>query len=157
MDNVNSIRLAESRESGDAFEPSKRTKTSLQTTDLIDKSFLLRFAIFSFCARSPRAKLARLRPLGFLIRPVDLRPAGRGQFLDKNTVDLDGRQGMAAQKATGVRRQLAAVDEAVAKARYLLTLFAQTPAAEDPRRVRLIAEVLADFERLLAEPPARRG
>jgi hypothetical protein len=45
----------------------------------------------------------------------------------------------------------------VAKARYLLTLFAQTPAAEDPRRVRLIADVLADFERLLAEPPACRG
>ena len=65
---------------------------------------------------------------------------------------------MAAQKATGMRRQLAAVDaahaalrmgqeeldillaapatgwgEAVAKARYLLILFAQTPAAEDPR------------------------
>ena len=67
---------------------------------------------------------------------------------------------MAAQKATGMRRQLAAVgadhaalrarqeelehfllaapatdwSEAVAKARYLLTLFAQTPAAEDQRR-----------------------
>jgi hypothetical protein len=39
--------------------------------------------------------------------------------------------------------------EAVAKARYLLRLFARTPAAEDPRRVRLIADVLADFERLL--------
>jgi hypothetical protein len=125
---------------------------------------------------------ARLRP-GFLIRPVDLQPAGRGQILDEDTVDLDDRRGMAAQKATGMRRQLAAVEadhaalrarqeelehfllaapatdwgEAVAKARYLLTLFAQTPAAEDPRRVRLIADVLADFERLLAEPPARRG
>src|ERR1700738_5019701 len=83
---------------------------------------------------------------------------------------------MAAQKATGMRRQLAAVDaahaalrmgqeeldillaapatgwgEAVAKARYLLILFAQTPAAEDPRRATLIADVFADFERLLAE------
>jgi hypothetical protein len=49
--------------------------------------------------------------------------------------------------------------DAVAKARYLLTLFAQTPAAEDPRRVRLIADVLADFERLpcSTEAPARRG
>ena len=72
---------------------------------------------------------------------------------------------MAAQKATGMRRQLAAVDaahaalpmrqeeldillatpatgwgEAVAKARYLLILFAQTPAAEDPRRATLIAD-----------------
>ena len=81
---------------------------------------------------------------------------------------------MAAQKA--MRRQLAAVDaahaalrmgqeeldillaapatgwgEAVAKARYLLILFAQTPAAEDPRRPTLIADVFADFERLFAE------
>jgi len=82
---------------------------------------------------------------------------------------------MAAQKATSVRRQLAAVDaalrarqeeledlllaapatgwvEAVAKARYLLILFAQSPAAEDLTRARLIADVFADFERLLAEP-----
>jgi hypothetical protein len=42
--------------------------------------------------------------------------------------------------------------EAVAKARYLLILFAQTPAAEDPRRATLIADVFADFKRLLAEP-----
>ena len=34
--------------------------------------------------------------------------------------------------------------EAVAKARYLLILFAQTPAAEDLRRARLIADVFAD-------------
>ncbi len=42
--------------------------------------------------------------------------------------------------------------EVVAKARYLLILFAQTPAAEDPRRATLIANVFADFKRLLAEP-----
>ena len=42
--------------------------------------------------------------------------------------------------------------EVVAKARYLLILFAQTPAAEDPRRATLIADVFADFKRLLAEP-----
>ena len=85
---------------------------------------------------------------------------------------------MAAQKATRKRRQLAALEadhaalrarqeelehsllaapatdwvEAVAKARYLLILFAQTPTAEDLRRARLIADVFADFERLLAEP-----
>jgi hypothetical protein len=88
---------------------------------------------------------------------------------------------MAAQKATGKRRQLAAVEadhaalraqqeehfllaapatdwgEAVAKARYLLILFAQTPAAEDLRRARLIADVFADFERLLAEPKRPPG
>jgi len=40
----------------------------------------------------------------------------------------------------------------VAKARYLLILFAQTPAAKDPRRATLIADVFADFKRLLADP-----
>jgi hypothetical protein len=80
---------------------------------------------------------------------------------------------MAAQKATRLRRQLAAAApqarqeelenlllaapatswvEVVAKARYLLILLAQTPAAEDPRRATLIADVFADFKRLLAEP-----
>jgi hypothetical protein len=84
---------------------------------------------------------------GFLIRPVDLQPAESGQILAEDTVDLDGRRGMAAQKATGMRRLLAAVEadhaalrtrqeelehfllaapptgwgEAVAKARYLLS------------------------------------
>jgi hypothetical protein len=112
--------------------------------------------------------------LGF---PIDLQPAESGQILAEHTIDLDGRRGMAAQKAARMRRELAAVDagqaalrarqeelehlflaapatgwgEAVAKARYLLILFAQTPAAEDPRRATLIADVFADFERLLAE------
>ena len=47
----------------------------------------------------------------------------------------------------------------MAKARYLLILFAQTPAAEDPRRATLITDVFADFKRLLAESntPTRRG
>ncbi len=84
---------------------------------------------------------------------------------------------MAARKAIGMRRLLAAVDaghaaprarqeefehlllaapapgwvEVVAKARYLLILLAQTPAGEDPRRATLIADVFADFKRLLAE------
>jgi len=97
--------------------------------------------------------------------------------LVEDTVDLDGRREMAAQKATRRRRQLARAEtdraalrasqeeleqllragtangwgEAVAKARYLLILLAQTPAAEDPRRATLIADVFADFERLLAE------
>jgi hypothetical protein len=81
---------------------------------------------------------------------------------------------MVAQKATNQRRMLAEVEanelnlrlqrdeleaqllaepaanwpEAAEKARYLLKLFAGTPAGEDPRRRRLIAAVLADFERL---------
>jgi hypothetical protein len=38
--------------------------------------------------------------------------------------------------------------EAADKARYLLNLFAATLAAQDPRRQKLIAAVLADFDRL---------
>jgi len=90
------------------------------------------------------------------------------------TIDLDQHRGMAAQKATGLRRLLSEVEanertlrlrqaelethlvaapagswqEAAEKARYLLNLFANTPAAQDPRRQKLIAAVLDDFERL---------
>lgn len=93
--------------------------------------------------------------------------------------DLDEHRGMAAQVATELRRMHAEVQadqaalrqrrdeleklltaapsagwpEAVEKARYLLSLFAETPAAADPRRQKLIADLLADFERLLGEPP----
>ena len=89
-------------------------------------------------------------------------------------IDLDKHRGIAAQKATVLRRLLAEVQaneralrsrqdeleshlvaapaanwhEAAEKARYLLNLFAGTPAAEDPRRQKLIAAVLADFDRL---------
>jgi hypothetical protein len=92
-------------------------------------------------------------------------------------IDLDQHRGMAAQKATDLRRLLAEVQanetalrlrqdelesqlvaapaanwyEAAEKARYLLNLFAATLAAEDPRRQKLIAAVLADFERLAGE------
>ena len=41
--------------------------------------------------------------------------------------------------------------EAAEKAGYLLNLFAATLAAEDPRRQKLIAAVLADFDRLAEE------
>jgi hypothetical protein len=94
------------------------------------------------------------------------------------TVHLDQHRGMAAQKATDLRRLLADVEanetalrvrqneleahliaapaanwpEAAEKARYLLNLFAATLSAQDPRRQTLIAAVLADFQRLSAEP-----
>ena len=97
--------------------------------------------------------------------------------MTEKTIDLDQHRGMAAQKATELRRLLAEVaanenslrlrqdeleahliaapaanwQEAAEKARYLLTLFAKTLAAEDPRRQTLIAAVLADFERLSRE------
>jgi hypothetical protein len=93
------------------------------------------------------------------------------------TVELDVHRGMAAQKATDLRRLLADVEaneralrlrqdeleaqliaapaanwpEAAEKARYLLNLFAAALAAQDPRRQKLIAAVLADFERLARE------
>jgi len=93
------------------------------------------------------------------------------------TINLDQHRGMAAQKATELRRLLADVHanqaalrarqheleahliaapaenwhEAADKARYLLNLFAATLAAEDPRRQKLIAAVLADLDRLCAE------
>jgi hypothetical protein len=92
-----------------------------------------------------------------------------------HTIRLDRHRGMAAQKATEVRRLLAEVEanqkslrerqeeleaqliaapaaswsEAAAKARYLLRVFAATPGAQDPRRQTLIASVLEDFARLL--------
>ena len=39
-------------------------------------------------------------------------------------------------------------EEAAEKARYLLSLFAASLSAQDPRRQMLIARVLQDFERL---------
>ena len=90
---------------------------------------------------------------------------------------LDEHRGMAAQKATEIRRHLAEVEaqqrallerqaelekfllaapsltwaDAAEKARYLIILFADTPAGQDPRRQKIIAGVLEDFERLAAE------
>ena len=93
------------------------------------------------------------------------------------TIELDEHRGMAAQRATELRRLLADVEEnqkalrlrqdelethllaapaanwheASEKARYLLNLYGVTLAAQDPRRQRLIAAVLADFKRLSDE------
>lgn len=93
-------------------------------------------------------------------------------------VDLDKHRGMAAQKATDLRRLLGEVEanatnlrlrqdelearlvaapaaswgEAAEKARYLLGLFAASLTPEDTRRRKLVAAVLADFERLAREP-----
>jgi len=93
------------------------------------------------------------------------------------TIDLDQHRGMAAQKATELRRLLADVEtdqkalrlrqdeleshllaspavnwhEAAEKACYLLNLFAASLTGEDPRRQKLIAAVLADFKRLSGE------
>jgi hypothetical protein len=97
--------------------------------------------------------------------------------MTEKTIDLDQHRGMAAQKATELRRLLADVEEnekalrlrqdelethllaapaanwheAADKARYLLNLFAATLAAQDPRRQKLIDAVIADFKRLAAD------
>jgi hypothetical protein len=97
--------------------------------------------------------------------------------MTEKTIELDQHRGMAAQKATELRRLLADVEEseralrlrqdelesqllaspaanwheAADKARYLLSLFAAAPAAQDPRRQKLIAAVVADFKRLAAD------
>jgi hypothetical protein len=94
--------------------------------------------------------------------------------MTEKTINLDEHRGIGAQKATDLRRLLADVEanaealrlrqeeleahliaapaanwcEAAEKARYLLNLFATSLAAEDPRRQKLIAAVLGDFERL---------
>jgi hypothetical protein len=93
------------------------------------------------------------------------------------TIDLDQHRGMAAQKATDLRRLLSEVEanektlrvrqdeleshliaapaanwhDASEKARYLLNLFSASLTAQDPRRQKLIAAVLADFARLSGE------
>jgi hypothetical protein len=101
--------------------------------------------------------------------------------MTKRTIELDERRGMAAQKATELRRLLSDVEanekllrqrqqeleeqllaapsvtweDAADKARYLLSLFASSPTSQDPRRQMLIARVLEDFMRLsLAQPGA---
>lgn len=94
--------------------------------------------------------------------------------MTEKTIDLDRHRGMAAQKATEIRRLLADVEtdqkalrlrqeeleshllaspalnwhEAAEKARYLLNLFAASLTSQDPRKQKLIAAVLDDFERL---------
>jgi hypothetical protein len=112
----------------------------------------------------------------------DREPPGTGETDDP--VVLDTRRGMAAQKATEIRRHLAAIEadqaalrtrqeelerfllaspaaswvEAAEKARYLLTVLASTSAGRDPRRRKIIASLLDDFARLSAGeacPPAQ--
>jgi hypothetical protein len=92
-------------------------------------------------------------------------------------LDLDSHRGMAAQKATDIRRILADAEnnardlrdrqavlenqllsapaacwpEAAAKARYVLNLYAAGLAPADTHHRDLVAAVLADFTRLCSE------
>jgi hypothetical protein len=101
----------------------------------------------------------------------------RVHHLSENPVDLDRHRGMAAQKATDIRRVLADIEanakllrdhqgvveaqlleapasswpEAAAKARYVLNLYASELAPADSHHRDLVAAVLADFARLSDE------
>jgi len=101
----------------------------------------------------------------------------RARPVSDKPLDLDKHRGMAAQKATDIRRILADVEnnakalrdrqgifenqllsvpavswaEAAAKARYVLNLYAAGLAPADTHHRDLVAAVLADFARLSDE------
>ena len=103
--------------------------------------------------------------------------------MSDDPVVLDKRRGMAAQKATEIRRRLSEVEaeeaalrqrqaelerfllaapsatweDAAEKARYLLTRYAATSEGQDPRRRKIIRAVLDDFTRLSGGAPASAG
>ena len=94
--------------------------------------------------------------------------------MSNEPLDLDKHRGMAAQKATDLRRTLVEIEnhakelrdrqtvlenqlmslaagtwpEAAAKARYVLNLYVATLSAEDTRHRNLVAAVFDDFARL---------
>ena len=97
--------------------------------------------------------------------------------MSETPIELDRHRGMAAQKATDIRRVLADVEanakllrdkqvavelqllavpaeswhEAVAKARYVLNLYSASLAPADTHHRDLVAVVLADLTRLCGE------
>jgi hypothetical protein len=101
----------------------------------------------------------------------------RARHVTETPIELDRHRGMAAQKATDIRRVLADVEanairlrdeqgaveiqivavpamsrpEAVAKARYVLNLYAAGLAPTDTHHRDLVAAVLADLTRLSGE------
>jgi hypothetical protein len=111
---------------------------------------------------------------GVCVPPFSANAVPRLTMMTDKSFELVQHRGMAAQKATRLRHLLPDVEaneralrlrqdeleshlvavaaanwhEAAEKARYLLNLFSATPAAQDPRRKKLIAAVFPDFERL---------
>jgi hypothetical protein len=103
----------------------------------------------------------------------------RANNMSETPIELDKHRGMAAQKATGIRRALAEVEanakslrdkqgaveiqilatpatswpEAVAKAHYVLNLYSASLAPTDTHHRDLVAAVLADLVRLSKEAP----
>ncbi len=101
----------------------------------------------------------------------------RVRRMDDDPLDLDKRRGMAAQKATDLRRTLVEIEhharelrdrqaaledqlmcraaetwpEAADKARYVLNLYMASLSAEDARHRDLVAAVFDDFARLTCD------
>ena len=101
----------------------------------------------------------------------------RARRVTETPIDLDKHRGMAAQKATDIRRVLADVEanakllrdkqglleiqllavpaaswpEAVAKARYVLNLYSASLAPSDTHHRDLVSAVLADLTRLAGD------
>ena len=101
----------------------------------------------------------------------------RAPRMNDEPLDLDQHRGMAAQKATDLRRALAEVEnnakdlrdrqtilenqllslpaaswpEAAAKARYVLNLYAAELSPDDTRHRDLVAAIFEDFARLAQE------
>lgn len=97
--------------------------------------------------------------------------------MSEDPIDLDKHRGMAAQKATDIRRAITEIEanakllrdrqglvetqilavpaaswpDAIAKARYVLNLYAAGLAPTDTRHRDLVAAVLADLTRLAGE------
>jgi hypothetical protein len=102
----------------------------------------------------------------------------QASLMNETPIDLDKHRGIAAQKATDIRRVLADVEakakllrdrqgvveaqllsvaatswaEAAAKARYVLNLYAASLAPADTHHRDLVAAVLADLARLSGSP-----
>jgi len=124
-------------------------------------------------ATQPRSKAGRASYLQVRLSNVVTKVTRR---MVHKPVDLDLHRGMAAQQATELRRLEREVAEDTAKLqvrqkelerflvsarcnnwseaaermRYLLSLFSATSEAQDPRRQKLIVDLLADIERLIA-------
>jgi hypothetical protein len=106
-----------------------------------------------------------------------LNAATRRHRMSDEPVELDSHRGMAAQKATGLRRLLADAEahaailrnqtlqietqllevpavswpDVAAKARYILNLYSASLGAQDTHHRDLVASVLRDFDRLERE------
>jgi hypothetical protein len=99
--------------------------------------------------------------------------------MNETPLDLDKHRGMAAQKATELRRRLAEVEghakelrdqqtafenqllsypastwpEAAAKARYVLNLYVANLSPDDSRHRNLVTAIIDDFARLTRDEP----